>query len=293
MKTVFNTKQLCHIWASRTHEFGSNPSKSLYFKGDTIYSYGEHYVAACIHDHDVVLINSHKYSNTTAKQLFMIQNAVTQYKKWTVPDVLKPENNHQYFINKIADVMSGILSGRKDVMSMDIMNEIHNYRLYCLKFNLKMDDEIDSLLEPHNELIHDLQIIGQETALKFKERDQAKILKHDAKNKEIINRTHSNFHLWTSNIDNDFKPTTQDIQLLAEYSGHDYCRVHGNKVVTQRGAEVPLVNARQFVAQGLKAGFESLVNQRIGNFRIDEYSDGILTIGCHKINVKQVREVLK
>ena len=47
-----------------------------------------------------------------------------------------------------------------------------------------------------------------------------------------------------------------------------------------------------FMTNGLARGFNSLVGFAINGFIVKGYSDGILTIGCHRLNVKQLREVL-
>jgi hypothetical protein len=297
MKKVFDNRQLAHIWAQRTQDYGKNANGSMYFSRDVIYSYGSHFVAAKIYnDLDVVLINLNKYSVTTAKHLSDIRRAVTQYQTWEVPDVLNPdsESNHLNFVNNVTDCMRSILQGNAFYSSMDIINEINIYRLYCEKFKLKMDSEVSRLLEPDNETIHDLQIIGVENSKRSIKRDQAKILKRDLKNKYVIDRTHSNLHLWLSNSESDFKPTDADIQLLADYSGHDYCRLNasGDEIITQRGAKVSIDSGVHALDLGASHGFDILIGKSIGNFKVESYNDSILKIGCHKINIEQVKAVL-
>lgn len=296
MKTVFNNQQLCHVWASRSQESGRNPSKTFYFKDDTIWSYGSHYVAAKIYD-STVLINSRGYSNTTRKQLNNIRRAVTQYKTYTVPDVLTPDSldNHNHFVNRIVGLIDSILKNTISKYDTDMIGDITDtileYRNYCQKFNLKPDSDLDRLLGC--EFYKDLLFINNIKLQKSFQKSQAAILKCDEKNKEIINRTHNNLHLWLSNTEHDLKPKNDDVQLLADYSGHDYCRVLNNNVQTQRYAIVSIDEARQALDLIERVGADRLIGSRIGSFKVESHNDGILTIGCHKIKIQQVKEVLK
>jgi hypothetical protein len=127
-----------------------------------------------------------------------------------------------------------------------------------------------------------------------KKRDQVKILKRDLKNKNIISNTEKNLHYWLSNSESDLKPSESDVQLLADYSGHDYCRLtpQGDEIITQRGARVSIDSGVHALDLGVSHGFDILIGKSIGNFKVESYNDGILTIGCHKIKIEQVKAVL-
>ncbi|MEW6770127.1 MAG: hypothetical protein AB1330_01860 [Bacillota bacterium] len=70
MRKVFsNNKGVIETWFKQCQEFGRNRSRSLYFKNDTIYSYGEHYPLArliCGDGKRFVLVNCDESTVTTA-----------------------------------------------------------------------------------------------------------------------------------------------------------------------------------------------------------------------------------
>jgi hypothetical protein len=66
-KRVFkDSRQVAHVWAQQIQEYGCNPSRNIYFEGDTIYSYGSHFPIARFAGRGVVLINRNCYSVTTS-----------------------------------------------------------------------------------------------------------------------------------------------------------------------------------------------------------------------------------
>lgn len=80
-KTVFPGDMAIHVWAQRTQTWGRNSKASVYFDGDTLYSYGSHYVAAkFVTDRKgraVVLFNQDSsYGPTTNGQVWAAQRAV-------------------------------------------------------------------------------------------------------------------------------------------------------------------------------------------------------------------------
>ena len=63
MKKIFkNTDEVIHVFAQRSQNEGSNQSRSIFFYGDKIYSYGHHYLLGEFIDLDTILINDKGYS---------------------------------------------------------------------------------------------------------------------------------------------------------------------------------------------------------------------------------------
>lgn len=72
-------------------------------------------------------------------------------------------------------------------------------------------------------------------------------------------------------------------------------RVKGNVVETSEGADVPLEHALRLLAR-IEAGLAKK-GERVGNFTLESVSDTtkepvIVTIGCHKIDLNEARQVL-
>ena len=90
---VFPTDEVPHLWAHQTQDEARNPGGNLFFKGDTIYSYGEHFPIARLVTSKVtgargVLVNEARYSVTTSKHQSMVRRAVpNSFEEFSVPDV--------------------------------------------------------------------------------------------------------------------------------------------------------------------------------------------------------------
>ncbi|MFM7012572.1 MAG: hypothetical protein ACKO0Z_25115 [Betaproteobacteria bacterium] len=86
-KTVFAGDQVIHVWAQRSQEYGRNSKGTCYFEGDTLYSYGSHFIVArFLNDKRgrlVCLFNLNRYSNTTSGQQsaasYAVKDSVTRF----------------------------------------------------------------------------------------------------------------------------------------------------------------------------------------------------------------------
>jgi hypothetical protein len=97
MKHVFSNSQLAHVWASQSQESGRNANGSMFFDGNTMYSYGRHYAMATIHKdtngNKLVLVNEHRYSMTTGRQRSDVLDAIRGTRYIMVPDVTSLRND--------------------------------------------------------------------------------------------------------------------------------------------------------------------------------------------------------
>ena len=224
-------------------------------------------------------------------------------KKQWVPDVKDPRNpdNLIELENDIVDAIDSTLRGLKYHDYSDINLAIERYNQYADAFKLKrfkgLDIDFDITLRMLN--------LAKEDRLKRldatkSERETERRKKAAEKHIEVINRTHSNLHLWLSDVDHDLKPTYSELQLYCDHLGYDLVRLKDSEtLITQRGAEVSLDHAKR-ILELYRRSRMSILGKHIGSFRIeyvgklkestqDLESDKntILTIGCHKINVGQ------
>ena len=78
-KTVFAGDMAIHVWAQRSQAWGRNSKATSFFEGDTLYSYGYHYVAAKFVEGRkgvVALFNQRKWGVTTDAQVWAAYHAV-------------------------------------------------------------------------------------------------------------------------------------------------------------------------------------------------------------------------
>lgn len=80
VKRVFTSSEVPHLWAHQTQAEARNGNHSLYFEGDTIYSYGAHFpIARHITNkggRKAVLFNSGRYSVTTSGHQSAVRSTI-------------------------------------------------------------------------------------------------------------------------------------------------------------------------------------------------------------------------
>lgn len=80
MKTIVSNEEVAELWAKQTQPKARNATRSFYFDGPTIYSYGEHFpVATWIRNKagtQAVVMTSNSYSMTTAKHIGTVSHAI-------------------------------------------------------------------------------------------------------------------------------------------------------------------------------------------------------------------------
>lgn len=84
MKTVFSGDEVPHIFATRSQDSGRNSNGTLYFRGDTLFSYRDSFPIARFFG-DVVLLNDDKYSVTTSKHQSWAWRALHHFESITLP----------------------------------------------------------------------------------------------------------------------------------------------------------------------------------------------------------------
>lgn len=79
MKTVFNNRELAHVWARNTQPTGR--ASNFFFDGDKIYSYGRHFCIARRLPSGVIAVTQRDYSNSTARHKAYVRQAISHCRK--------------------------------------------------------------------------------------------------------------------------------------------------------------------------------------------------------------------
>lgn len=117
MKKVVSSAMVAHLWAHKTQSEARNAQHSMYFEGDTIYSYGSHFPIAR-HFKGIVLFNANTYSSTTGQHKATTQSAIRNMTVIYVIelDTLPPniEMNFKHFTHKIKEFMQKSIRARTE-----------------------------------------------------------------------------------------------------------------------------------------------------------------------------------
>mgnify|MGYP001024021645 CR=1 FL=1 len=177
MKTVFNNRQLAHVWAQQTQAEGRNPSRSMFFEGNTIYSYGYHYAIATMYFkglEKLVLVNEYGYSNTTCKQRNDVLRAIkyTNFVYVPRPTNLECEENENHLYNQVISHIDSLMSTRTKNTSFEWLEKsIKNLNLYLSfieKPLFKLDDVYYDTLKEINKLRIDRNFENEQKSILIK-----------------------------------------------------------------------------------------------------------------------------
>lgn len=143
MRKYSSNSALAHAFA--TYKSFDGRSNSMFFVGNTIYSYGYHFPIATRCD-DVTFFNASSYSNTTAKHKSIVKSAIAGDKLvecMYVPEVvgldITHKNNFNYWERRIANLTAEIENPRvrnKATRQAEITRLEANRDAYKKYFNL-------------------------------------------------------------------------------------------------------------------------------------------------------------
>lgn len=272
MKKVFSSNyDTIHTFAQQTHPEGRNQSRSTFFEGKKIYSYGYHYLLGEFIDKDTIMINDKGYSVSTGKHINLLAGATSQYKQYytTKTDI---DYIHSHVFNYIKPKLA---KARKPQM---YLNEIYSYwsslntyltdRKLKTKANknakyIELKKFVNSLQDEAS--IQDLKDWAKEEARKKKEQEKKQL-------KESLSK---------------FREYKKDYFRIG---GKDYLRLSkcAQYVETSQGVKIDIYEAKRYLNL-LKSGV-MMRGKKIGNYTTISF-DKLLRIGCHNIDKEQIKYI--
>jgi len=264
MKKVFSNNELPHVWAHGTQEEGRNPQNSFFFHGRTIYSYGYHFPISVRMDDNVYLLTTRGYSNTTSKHIGKVWGSIptgakvircydpaTQYKHSNI-------DSWQDDINKQLDKMSR--AKKPAIYVNEILRLVQQAQAYCDYFGKDNPFAIYYTMD---------------FGVKADELKAINKAKADADKKENAERLAK----WRN-----FE--TNDLWLKGQGINQDtYLRSDGETVTTSKGIKLPIDVYRRYKSMLPNLGSEVL------GYRVNSVTDKYVTIGCHKISIKEINSI--
>lgn len=276
-----NNTELAHRWAQRLGD--SKKGSNFYYEGDTIFSYGEHCPAAKFYDNrsrTCVLMNSRGYSNTTAKHMSLVRNAVDLDRVTfmvSVPHVVinnyteanQHRENMQYIIDVLDNTLKKCAKARQGleylIVTFDSLRD--KAILYSSFFDVKKPCALPTITTEQR-IAFDIRIKAA--------KEQTELTKQKAIARQMVD-----LNEWTL----DFSKRGVFYNLPIKL------RINAGKIETSRGASVPLHDgiamANAFLNGKLTAG------DTIGDYMVNEVSTSHVKIGCHTITSAEIERVFK
>lgn len=289
MRTVVSKSDVAHFWANQTQEHAkSNGGGSLYFSGDTIYSYGSHFpIAKHVTNskgETAVLFTTRTYSNTTAKHLYEVSRAVSHKNviKCFRPDYTKRDNINE-FAKAVESALRGLDRARKPEKYIQPAERILSDMEKYINFFGLNETDYNSAQEARN-------ILYQATTGEYKQYliDKAERIqkeKEEQDRKELA-QSKRNIAKW--------RKFEGDGRLYGNVTGFDYLRYNAKdkRVETTQAVQIPEAIAKRafnWIMNTIKSGgCAGNCEYSILDYKVSEVNAEKIKIGCHTITMKEV-----
>lgn len=294
MKTKFNNSELTHIWANQTQTHGKG--SNMFFEYDTIYSYGYHFkLAKHITNKDglkCVFFNDKHYSNSTSKQQALVYRSI-------------PANIQffkvQSFFNDIETSTTAHLENLKSYLEYAKGSQQKTIYATKLKNWYKSQTKIAiDVFDKYVKFFDLAQLLWEYPTLQNKYAELNNWLFEYQESKE--------FKQWQIKQEENKKKAEakaiidakENIELFRQFKissiyanlGHYLLRYNKEteNVETSGGVKMSK-NVFLLAYQRLKNNTLQQ-GQHVGDFVYNGIKDGFLSVGCHKIDINEVENLV-
>ena len=274
MKKVFSSaSDVAHAFALQEQSEGRNSSRSFYFEGDSLYSYGSHFCIARFTGTGTVLFTERKYSNTTSKHIGHAWQALGHLNLIQCPYPDRPAyQNYEWWEREARNLVNLHAKARNKA---DRVLELYSLRLKIEQYSRHMTkpitDVLHELLAPFDGDAYDkARIESAERRELLEERRQAKMkVEHDKQLNEFRNGTRNNVYA---------------------RMGVDYIRKDVDNFITSQGVRVPIAVGETFYRL-LKAGKVN-VGDKLDKYTVLSIYEDAISIGCLNILMSEIENAI-
>lgn len=274
MKKVNTPENVAHLFANQLQSEARTQTNNFYFHGNMIFSYGSHFCIARFVDNETLLFTERSYSNTTAKHINQVWNAISHKNKiFCYNPTGTHEENFNAWLIEAENNISKLKNARKP--------ELYITQLQYIKNKVSIYAEYFGIITPLS-LENVLSITEKAETIAYLE-SKAEVLAKEKKRKETeLKKEHAkNLKKWKA----------FEIGSLYQRNGFDYLRKDSEFFQTSQGVKIPLAIGLRFynniVNKTIKVGDKFL------DYTINEVNDKLIKIGCHTITLKEINTIVK
>ena len=300
MRKVVSNREVPHLWAHQSQSEARNSNGSLYFNGDTIYSYGSHFpiaqhVTSPVTGERAILVTTSRYSVTTSGHIGCVRNAIPH----GVREIFAPLWNQAGYggINH-SSVLASLVSELNDAIEAiaTAKNIVSRQKRVGIADGIR---ETAIEVKEFFGLPQDVPVIPADGAdIRAAIAERERVAEEKRKAAAIVEAERQ--RLWE--IENEAK---KQAWLNGERNGYEsrwntdtLLRVVDGEVETSRGAYFPLEHARKglaLVKAVMARGEEWHTNGHtchLGHYKIDRITpDGTVYAGCHVVKFEAIARI--
>lgn len=292
MKKITDKHSVAHLWAHQSQDEARNSGGNFYFHGDTIYSYGSHFPiarhATNKHGERAVLFTTRGYSNTTAKHISVTRGAVSHMDVIYVqnPSIdIKSKHDVAMTFGQFERAMRSALEGlgkarKKEKYIEPAKHELALAEAFGKFVGVKVPKTLYELME---------RAEGGKYAEYLQKEDKRIERKRVADEKKKVLEAKKSLAKWRSG-----KQKTFYGRLL----NRDYLRIgEKGRIETSQGVVIPQEAGKRafnWIKATLKSGgCAGDCKYKILEYEVNELSEELLEIGCHKISIEEINKIAK
>jgi hypothetical protein len=291
MRHVYTNHEVPHLWAHQSQREARNSNGTLYFIGDTIYSYGSHFAIAKHVSNDrgqrAVLFTTARYSVTTAGHCSAVARAIPPtVPVFHVPEVTAGLSSHDVNVQSYIHRITGVLTKEKRArvnrywhqqQALTLREELNSY--------LAFFDLSTTIALPESVELSELQV----WTTTQEEQERARRIEVARLAEETLRRDRAEQILRFRSGDPNVNYISGVPPLL---------RVVKDEVHTSLGARFPVWQARRalsFVIKVRESASEYIRNENavaLGHYVIDRIeADGTVHSGCHVVRWDEIERI--
>ncbi|WP_121811240.1 hypothetical protein [Mucilaginibacter kameinonensis] len=286
MIRVVDRYTVAHLWANGIQEEARTANGSLYFEGDSIFSYGHHFMIARhvknTLGESAVLFTRRTYSRTTAAQIGIVRNAASQKRALFVPDPAEDaEGLFDRWFSRIKEIAACLNKAKKPgKYILQIASVFEEAAAYAGFFGLQLPEHLVKAggIQDQQQYADLLKAGKKWKAAQEKKRQAARVAQQKTALKD-----------WRS-----FKR-----RMISTADGFDYLRYNSEtgRVETTQAVEIPAGAAREFYALILetleKGGCTDCRLMLMNRYAVTAVNVDFIVVGCHKIALKEIKSFTK
>jgi hypothetical protein len=306
VKRVVSSGQVPHLWFHKVQDSAKNGNGSLYFEGDTIFSYGSHFPIARhvqVGKRSAVLFTTKDYSVTTSGHKSAVRSAIPDGTTvFHVPHIFTDDryasNDHPSNLADYAERVANHLA-KCSRARQSYSKEWEHGRAVVLREEAREYAKFFRLKLPK---IAPIPALDSKALAEIKAREAVKSAEKAAKERErkaaLAQQEAELADRWRKGEVNQSLYNLPVMLRIRAFGADESAQYAVARVETSRGAQVPLSHAirgLRFVREVVKRGEAFQTNGHtfhLGHYKIDRIDvDGTLHAGCHVIPHPEIERI--